>query len=278
MTGKLPEGPKPVPEADPLSPAQIAHRLDAAVLRLEKSVEPPSKTTKSWWTVAIEFLALPAAVLAIVIQITQTKSTAVEQDKTVAETEKIKTEEIKTRVEIEGLVDSLAEKKQKGIQIYRAELERTLPLMQNAVERLSTLEAQSTKGPITQSLAKFVILWIVLIGVGLVFNVIGQLWSTLLTAGTLTLFNRKAPKDPSSRLRHERWKRIATWAHPILGPMPSVLHWAIELAIFITLLVPLFDETMSRLGVDLKFATVLEDAKRFKISDAIAAVSKALFC
>jgi uncharacterized membrane-anchored protein YhcB (DUF1043 family) len=76
-------------------------------LEESKKAAPP----KAWWASAVEILALPAAVIAIVVQFTNASSTVQTTAKTEAETAKIRVEEVKTRVELQKMLDDLAETK-----------------------------------------------------------------------------------------------------------------------------------------------------------------------
>lgn len=259
----------------------LDHKLEVLSLKMDKqSLEAATKapSSKPWWGTVVEFLALPAAILAIVFQIYQTTGSVQTQEKTAAETQKIKTEEIKTRAELEQLLDTLAEKKQKGVAAYKDEIEKTLPKLQEAAERLKALEGQPTRLLIQSAVAKFVILWILFHAIGLVFDIFSQLWSTLLSSSAMAIFNRKhRPNDEKNYEKRERTRRITTWAVAILGPVPSVLRWSVQLSIFIALMIPLFNEISHMLGSDLAFANVLESAKGLRIGEAIGKVKQILF-
>src|SRR5262245_3026828 len=107
---------------------QDKREIERQRLELEDSKKTPPP--KKWWASAIEILALPAAVIAIVVQLTNASSTVQTTAKTQAETEKIKVEEMKTRVELQKMLDELAETKKKGVTAYRDEIEKTLPQLQ----------------------------------------------------------------------------------------------------------------------------------------------------
>lgn len=259
----------------------LTDRIELLTLKMEKqaleaSVKTP--TAKPWWATVLEFLALPAAILAIVFQIAQTTGTVGTQAKTEAETEKIKTEEIKTRVELQQLLDTIAEKRQKGAEAYKDEIEKTLPKLQETVERLKAVETQSNRFLIESALAKYVILWIIFHAVGLVFDIFSQLWSTLLSSGAMAVFNRKPKdRDDKSREKSERLRRLASWSVAVLSPIPSILRWSIQLSIFIALMIPLFNEVSRALGSDLTFHAVFESAKALRIGEAIGKVRMILF-
>ncbi len=269
-------------EPDDQKVQALTQKLEILSLKLEKQAlesQMKAPASKPWWGTLLEFLALPAAILAIVLQITQTSGTFETQEKTVAETEKIRTEEIKTRVELQQLLDSIAEKKQKGVQAYRDEVERTLPQLKAAVERLQALESQSSRFSIGISLTKFVILWVVFHAVDLAFDVLAQVWATLLSGTAIAVFNRKeaSKEGRRDRIRRERMQRFMTWSVTVLSPVPSILRWSIQLSIFIALVIPLFDELAKLLGSNVTFISVFESAKALKIGEAIGKIRIILF-
>ena len=259
----------------------IAQKLEILTLKIEKqALEASAKAgtaapAKAWWLTVVEFLALPAAIMAIVFQITQTTGNVQSQEKTAAETQKIRTEEIKTRAELEQLLDTIAEKKQKGVEAYRDEVEKTLPKLQETVERLKSLDAQSNRMFIESALAKYIILWVIFHAISLVFDILTQVWATLLSSSVVTFYNRRPKKGDEEKFE---WRRkFVSWAVPVLSPIPSILRWSIQLSIFIALMIPLFDEVSRLLGSNLTFDSVFESAKALRISEAIGKVKTILF-
>ena len=261
--------------------AIFARKLELLELELKKrDLEAAAKapSAKPWWASTLEFLALPAAVIAIVLQLTQASGNVQTGAKTQAETAKIRVEEMKTRVELEKMLDDLAETKGKGVTAYREEVERAIPKLQDAIESLRRLETLASSQLLERSVAKFVLLWILFHAVGLVFDVIQQGWGTLFASLFLFVFARR-PKDDSTsdHERHQKRLKYAQISAALLSPVPNVLRWSIQLSIFFALMVPLFNEVALGLGSNTQFDTLVQQAKHLEISRALAMMKEVLF-
>ena len=240
-----------------------------------------SSDKKAWWTTAVEILALPALVVAILLQVSQTTSNIGVPEKTAAETAKIRTEELKARVELESLIDGLAEKKGEGIAEYREEIEKTIPRLEETIEKLSKIERQSEKWSIEALFALYIVLWIVYVGVSLVFEIISHIWSTILNSVSNMIYGLDSydPDNPISKKRRkviERLRKIVPWVHSFLGPVPHLIEWAIRLSIFIALLIPFFDQVSLFLGSNHNFESILESAKSLDLGGVIAKLKSIL--
>jgi hypothetical protein len=244
-------------------------------LEESKKAAPP----KAWWASAVEILALPAAVIAIVVQFTNASSTVQTTAKTEAETAKIRVEEVKTRVELQKMLDDLAETKKKGVTAHREEIERTLPQLQQTIERLRAVESQSKAVTLECRLAKYVLLWVLFHFVGLVFDIISQVWSALLSSAWTFLRSIRF-KDKSGREDFERQRRLSnlvSWAQLFLYPVPSILRWSLQLSIFIALMIPLFNEAAVAIGSRTSFDMVLEQARHLEVGAALSTMKQILF-
>jgi hypothetical protein len=272
------------PESDSTSSeaAILARKIELLELQQKKhDLEAATKSppSKPWWVSAIEFLGLPAVILAIVIQLTQASSNVQTTAKVEAETAKLKVEEVKTRVELQKMLDDLADTKKKGVAAYREEVERTIPQLQQTIERLRLIESQSGAALLERSLAKYVLLWVLFHFVGLIFDVIYQVWSTLLS-GTSTFLSNLQFKDKDGREDYKRRQRLLKyiqWGHLVLGPVPTVLRWSLQLSIFFALMIPLFNEVAIALGAKTPFEVVMAQAKNLEISAALSTMKQVLF-
>lgn len=262
------------------------------VLRLERKIEileleqkrrdlevEKRQAPKPWWTSAIEFLALPAAIIAIVVQLTGALGTVTEQEKTKAETEKIRTEEVKTRAELQGIVDDLAEKKRKGVESYRSEVEKALPQLESTLAKLKSINTESDKAVLQTILPKYILLWIAFHAVGLLADVISQIWSAMLSSVAIAIFTRRRDKK-LTRAQELRWRTIergTQWSVAILGPAPNILRWSIQLSLFVALMIPLFDETAHLLGSSFVFEDLLDSAKSADLQGILLKLQNILF-
>lgn len=244
---------------------------------LEEAKKKP--TAKPWWASAVEILALPAAVIAIVVQFTNASSTVQTTAKTEAETAKIRVEEVKTRVELQKMLDDLAETKKKGVTAYREEIERTLPQLQQTIERLRYVESQSKSVALERSLAKYVLLWVLFHFVGLIFDIISQVWSALWSSiSTFTSSIRLKNKDGREDYdRQRRLLNVMRWVQLLAYPIPSILRWSLQLSIFIALMIPLFNEISLAIGSQTSFDVVISQAKQLEVGAALSTMKTILF-
>lgn len=242
----------------------------------EAKKKPPAKP---WWASAVEILALPAAVVAIVVQFTNASSTVQTTAKTEAETAKIKVEEVKTRVELQKMLDDLAETKKKGVTAYREEIERTLPQLQQTIERLRVVESQSKSVALERSFAKYILLWVLFHFIGLIFDIVSQFWSAL-WSGISTFVSTIRFKDKNGREDYEKQRRISNamrWIQLLAYPIPSILRWSLQLSILLALMIPLFNEVALAIGSQTSFDVVVFQAKHLDIGGALSTMKTILF-
>ncbi|WP_457798922.1 hypothetical protein [Methylocystis sp. S23] len=265
----------------------LARKIELLELELKKrDVEAAAKSpaAKPWWSSLVEILALPAAIIAIVFQLTQMSGNVQTEAKTEAETSKIRVEEIKTRAELQEILDTLAEKKQKGVVAYRDEIEKTIPKLQETVDRLRTANLLAAPGLLGRSLAKFVLLWILIHAVSLAFDVISQIWGAFISS--LSIFsNGMAEKlvkgrDKYGNVDYKKVNKIRSMISlftVMLSFVPSILRWSIQISIFLALFIPLFDEIILALGSNRSFNEVLTLAKQYDLSGMLAVMKEILF-
>jgi hypothetical protein len=269
-----PDSVKPSEEEFRRALQPLTERIDLLSLKLQKQelqrgLETEDK--KPWWSTAIQFLALPAAVLAILLQAGNVLSVAPDRDKTLAEAAKTRAETLKTQAELELLLDQIAGKRGEGVKAYQEEIERTLPQLRETLARLDALVRP--RSLFEELFPKYIILWALFLGVALIFQILQQFWSLGLSSATALIF--ASDKPPSER--RKRARRVFSVAVPILHPLPNLLDWAIRVVIFGALVVPLFDEVATALGSDFTFSSVWESARELNFGEAVSRVKVILF-
>jgi hypothetical protein len=238
-----------------------------------------ASTQKTWWGRAIQFLTFPAAVLAIVLQLTQASGDIKTQANTDAETVKAKADTAKSLLETEKLQLELAELRHKGTAVPRAELEKLVPRLEASVAQLRTLQSRVQSATIVQSLGKFVVLWILFHAIGLISDVLQQVWGPMLAGGYFYALRQQDREDLSDRERRRLRvvRRVGQWTVMVLGPVPNVLRWSLQLSIFVALMIPLFDEVIRGLGSSMTFESVIAHARSLELGEALASLKAAMF-
>ncbi|WP_439585164.1 hypothetical protein [Dyadobacter bucti] len=243
--------------------------------QLENSVKKP--TPKKWWATSIEFLALPGAILAIVLQLTNVSDKISPADKT--NTVITNTEILKSIVKSQNLLDDLVTKQKSGTVANNKELENGISEIRKNLTLLQNSQSGALDGRVARSIAKYVLLWVLFHAIGLCFDIIFQVWSTLLQSISNVIYNLKF-KGEDGRTNYDKRDKFISyyrWVEVIIRPVPNILRWSLQLSIFITLMIPLFNELASTLGASSSFETVLAHAKKFEISEALALMRLILF-
>jgi hypothetical protein len=283
------------PNEDSENPAPTIGDLQREKLELEvqlkkKQLESLGKApaAKKWWAVAIEFLGLPAAVIGLAVAFTTAVGNYHSDQKTVAETAQIKANLAKA-ADAGKLANDLTAKEKEGPEAFDKAVLQNADKIKDALKSFQQAEEQAAKVNIQRSVLKFVLLWVLFNVVNLVFDVLGQGWRT----ATATLFYAvsawliaiqeryyREPNDgrPRRRLRWiERLQRIAPGFQVVLGPLPDILRWSIQLSIFATLLGPLFNEIAASFGSSITFADILREAEHLHFGATLSLMHQLLF-
>jgi len=235
--------------------------------------KPPAASPKSWWVIVVEFLGIPAAVIGLAVGITTASGNRATEAKTVAETVQIKAAMSKA-AETEKLASDLSTKQKEGPRAFEQAVTQNAEQIKDALERLQTLEEQSARVNVQRSVLKFVLLWILFNIVGLGFDVLGSVWGTATSTVIYTLMSF-FPKMLESR--EGKPPRLFPAVVLILGQVPNILKWSIQLSIFVTLLGPLFNEIAVSFGSQTTFADVLAEAKHLHFGAMLSAMRQLLF-
>jgi len=248
----------------------IAARLEVLSARLERAEiasKLPTKDRQPWWTVAAQVLGVPAAVMLILFQWSQTQKAPHEIAKTTVETAKLQTEELKARAELQQILEKLADQKGKGIQEYQKQLAETLPRLEATITKVTEFEhLEGQRSAASQPfITKYLLLWIFLMVIHLAFNVFTTLWHSVVSLASAAVYTARSRKSAF----WDRLRRFINFATPVLYPLPEIGRWAVELAVIVVVLVPFFDQLSGSLGSSLTFDAILQSLKQLNVGEAV---------
>lgn len=242
---------------------QISTQLKLLEIKTQDRAEAPQKP-ESWRSIVVQVIAIPAALVALFLQFGQAKDLPLQKDKTVAEISKTQTEELKTRAELQQLLDQLAEKKGQGIAVYQQQLDESLPKINATLDRISGLNRSLRSESSLTLLMKYVVLYIFWNALRLVFSAIGMVWNPMIAGFLITIRSRLS----KSRYR-ERWTRLLDVSTIILAPLPNIAFTVIEIGFFVVVLWPLFDQLAASLGTDVRFQEIASRIVHLHFGQAI---------
>ena len=267
-------------------------KLELEIQKAEKELEnfgkPPATTPKSWWTIAVEFVALPTAVLGLAATIVTASGNLSTKQKTDLESVQIKTS-LAQAAETKKLANDLSVKEKEGTKAFEQAVSQNADKIQSALERLQQLENQAPRIDMQRAVLKFVMIWILFEIVGLIFGILNNAWGTATTAlyhGVSTWFldyrsvnasGVVTMKEQARDRRRRAFNRFAPFGIMVVGLIPRVLRWSIQLSIFAVLLGPLFNEISVSFGSSIKFTDVLAEGKQLHFSAMLNEMQKILF-
>src|SRR5215213_3343048 len=133
--------------------------------------KPDDPKSGPWYTTLIQFLALPAAVLALYIQWDQATS-PIQETKTIAETEKIRTEELRARAELEKLLGELEKRARPSSGTGNVELEASISRVENALQNINRIQQTTQTTQFLFVFSQYIFIWALFHVAGLLFDII----------------------------------------------------------------------------------------------------------
>jgi len=178
----------------------ITARLDTFDVRSQekraaKEEKTAAKEKEPWWVAVTKFLGLPAAAIALLLNLTTLRHDSYETEKLAAKTFKIRTDELKTRAGLAQQLDALDKTRAAGTADYKAELEATLPKIQESLARLRILN-ESARLTDTSVLYKSLVIATFASTVWLMISVLSTIWGSLSTLIFVSLY--RSASEPTS--------------------------------------------------------------------------------
>ena len=269
---------------------------------------PTSPPKSPWWVLMGQILTVPAIVVLMLLQLSQASLTGPQNEKTIAETQKINTEELKTRAELQKLLDDLAIEKSKGVEAYEQQLSIVMPKIQEALQKLSELESESSRSLVVENLYKSILVIIFVQAIGFFLSIFEIIWpwltSTIVSIYLLFFFNRpnkrrrlsphnpsdspnfsdkenvsiqQSKRRPKSKSKRSDYLRYYSVIAPSLANIPNIVRLLVTIFVFTTLVIPLFDLISLSLGYEINFSSVLNHLWKLDIRGAVEILRGVLF-
>jgi hypothetical protein len=247
----------------------VSSKVDAASAKADL----PREQKQPWWTTLTAILGIPGLIFLMYLQFSQGGQAKADTQKSIAETQKIRTEELKARTELQAELDTLAEKKSQGIVSYQKQLNESIPKLEQTIEKLNAVNQAARQQMDRDLLVKFVLLWIFVWGIGLALDLLSTVWNSAITIPLAVFYSRAEWKSKFLRRLQDLVRLIV----PILSPVPQILRIAVQIFVFFALFAPLFDQVAATTGSPIKFQSVAHSVKSLRLGEAVGEVRKMLF-
>jgi len=264
-------------------------KIDALAARIEKPGNEKDKAAdekdKPWWTSATAFLALPTAALGLWIAFNQITQHPFDLAKTTAETAKIRSEDTKLRLDIQAQLEAevakLREVHLRGTKETDAQLQEAVASLSSHVSRLAELDKTAHALDVSVLYKALVVgtfstcLFLMLSVLSATANWV-QGVSAVLVQSVIRRKIDRLPYEAQEKSRWRAWERRIPFIVMTSSTLMSVLRITLEVVIFASLSVPLFDLAMQGLGSPLRFEAVWLELRALHFGAAFAKVTSAL--
>jgi hypothetical protein len=226
----------------------------------------------------IQFFTVLTLAVGIILTFTNIFKSGPENNKTIAETEQINTETLKTRVELQQMLDQLETNRSKGVDEYNKQLNEMLPQLQTTITKLNELNDTNSKDVVVENLYKSLLIGIFGTAVFFFLRTFSILWSWL-TSSLRNIFYALRPnwKEEKKLQKYEQTQKFINLIDPVLMHVPSLVFLIVEIYIFTSLSIPLFDSVSASLGSNVRFSPVLSKLWGLDLRSAVEMLRAALF-
>jgi hypothetical protein len=224
---------------------------DIELLRRDGSDTAKDASTKDegtkWYAKLVQILAIPAAIIAIFLQVGQFHTNTESDSKIEAETAKLRIDRLSGQVELEKKLDEL--QKSRVADANSLNLNDTISKLKEAISESEKLREAETKGALVDVFMRFIIVWFLYNAWGVFFGILSLLWNTILTPVMILA---------------QRYGRRYEWVNslfPIYGLIitivPSFIDWYVRLLILIAVAEPMAQDAAVVLGREKEFSELI---------------------
>lgn len=209
-------------------------------------------------------LGIPALLIVILMNWGQAGLNFHSQEKTIAETEKLRTEELKERAELQQLLSKVESKDPHNAVDAQEVVNELVPQIRRAFDSIIWNSAVVSSSDAARLLGRYLLIWGLIFLVGLFFGILNQIWSAF-----LGLLIQNAHREANYE-KQGVWKWIRTIGSS-LYPIPSIGHWIVEVIIFLGVVVPFLAEVAYVAGAPTEYFRALQKLQSGELGEAFEA-------
>lgn len=249
--------------------SSLSNAIQSLSLKTQPESKPPPQKGKleGWGNSLTIIVGILSGIAILFTQLKQPDNVNADTQEKLAAARKTNAEALKLEQEIQLFLDSVKIRGSKDAQAYNDLLEDKLPKLQNVISRFETSRAQTQNQNL---LYKYIIIWVIFIGLGWFFRLFHTLWSNLLSLFSFYIDSRLWSNEYGEKKRKRLMK--ITRSLSFFYSVPTIIEIVIDINIFFILIVPIFNETSASLGSAKTFNSVSTEFTRFHIKSSIDSI------
>jgi hypothetical protein len=251
-----------------------------------KKDKPALQPKSPWWITITGILGVPALLIYMFLQFSQASQSS-------SQIQLNQTEEIKTRAEIQQIINNLETTKTQNPDAYIQQINDVLPKLQTALDKLNDANKVNIGLDAVENLYRSMLIIIFAEAVGYILHVFEIVWFWLTsTFSPIVLrffydhphiisrkkrnsFNKKGIEDRTKY--RERITNIFTVSVSTMNSIPMIVRLVATIFIFTTLTIPLFNQVSLSLGFGISFSSILDHLWKLDLPGAVEILRNALF-
>lgn len=255
----------------------IGEKIKQREIDEQNDKKDPKDKKVPWWGSLVSFMALPTAIVTLLLIFKQTENVGSDTALNNAQVENQKLEALEKRLKI--ITDSVSIAKLETMENRKALGEDINEI--NAI--LSEIKKMKSSNTTTMLINRFVVLYLFFIGIGLLFRAFNLLWHNFFNATYRYLstswsnkeWDRKTDEKQKQVFRNRQ--KYLQWAYFVISALPSIAQVLFDFAIITVVVFPLFDVVSSELQSTVTAKDIIQSMLSLDFSSAIRELKDVIF-
>ena len=254
---------------------ELTNEIEKKALKDENEKLKNAKT-EPWWSTAVKFVGLPAALVVLFLNFKQTGNVSTDTDLKKAQIEKTKLETLEKRLGI--LTDSVSVQKIENAE-DRIILKKDVSDIANLLTEIKEIKSSNNTNTL---ISRFILIYLFFVGAGLFIRIFSFLWHNFFNSAFRFLSdkwrNMRWDSD-NDKLRKKYQKRVKylDWAQLLVNAIPTIISLTLDFLVITIVVIPLFNLTSSDLNSTGTFQSIFNSIKHFDFAEGVRKLKEIIF-
>jgi hypothetical protein len=230
---------------------KVSRLLERSDERAKAKAADEKSEKKPWYVIVAGILAIPAAIIGIMVSFGQLQKTGPEQEKTVAETRNLQVDALKKQAELQQILNDVTKNQAVNSEYFRNEV---TPKIQDTIAALNRLNNAAQISGLS-IIAKFILIYLLSRVFYFITGVFERAWNLLMQLFTeLSSYWINRRIDAARKAGRSSDERLYAFRNRIykvpmyLQYVPMLILLSLELAVLVKLVVPVAVEAATVIG------------------------------